>query len=180
MQFVKNGRFEDSIRGSDMFYVLKLRVVIGKGSRGTANTLKGTSKFSGTWLTGSSACWNISDKVPWDKINSNHCVEPSWQGPREKINSPDLVEPSWQGYTNFGFNWWNIPEELPHYLLLDRATLSSGMPLFTFWDRPGLCLYQAMLFVYWCFCYWPFRDTVPHINNSAVSPVNSPEWISRM
>ena len=29
-----------------------------------ANTLKGTSKFSGTCLTGSSTCWNLPDKVP--------------------------------------------------------------------------------------------------------------------
>ena len=41
--------------------------------------------------------------------------------------------------------------------------------------RPGLCLYQAILFVYWCFCYWPFRDTVPH--NSKNLP--SVRWIHR-
>ena len=49
-----------------------------------------------------------------------------------------------------------------------RQSVLSPQP-----TRPGLCLYQAILSIYWCFCYWPFRDTVPHNSKNLTS-----EWIS--
>ena len=102
-----------------------------------------------------------------------------WKYLRRKILHFNTIIPS----TNVALSdiWWYVIWILwaPPLLWYDNfpnfQTVNTSTNAHMYMLRPGLCLYQAILFVYWCFCYWPFRDTVPH--NSKNLP--SVRWIHR-